>query len=120
MAHHKKSNVRVQSETTNQTSQRKKKGKTKTTESFSENLKITDIDSGEVTTMRTTEETKSRTNRRGKTRTKGKLKEDFEVRDAGGKLLMKDKKRMTSRNGKTRINRNRARVTRNYRQSNRA
>ena len=120
MAHHKKRNVRFQSETTSQTSQKEKKGKTKTRESFAKNVKVTDIDSGEVTTSRTTEDTKSRTNRRGKTRTKTKSKDDFEVRDAEGKLLMKDKQRTTSRNGKTRINRNRARVTRNYRKSNRA
>ena len=120
MAHHKKRNVRFQSETTSQTSQKEKKGKTKTRESFAKNVKVTAIDSGEVATRRTTEKTKTKTNRRGKTRTKTKSKDDFEVRDAEGKLLMKDKQRTTSRNGKTRINRNRARVTRNYRKSNRA
>lgn len=117
----KKRTVTVQDErsATTQTSQ-KKKGKTKTTESFAGTYKITDVNTGEVATRRTTEKTKTKTNRRGKTRTKTKSKDDFEVRDAEGKLLMKDKQRTTSRNGKTRINRNRARVTRNYRKSNRA
>ena len=38
----------------------------------------------------------------------------FTVKNKDGKLLMKDTKKATSRNGETKINRNKVRVTKNY------
>ena len=115
MPNHTLNPSRVENVTTNQTSSKNKKGKTKVKETFKDDLKVTDLKTGEVATKKTTQKTKTKTNKRGKTKTKTKFKEDFVVTNKDGKVTMKDSKKITSRNGKTRMNRNRAKLTKNYR-----
>tara|TARA_R100000742_G_C4279594_1_gene104643 strand:+ start:4009 stop:4380 length:372 start_codon:yes stop_codon:yes gene_type:complete len=95
----------------------KRGAKEKTKKKYTEDSVVTNLKTGETSTKITTQKDKTKTNRRGKTKTKTKVKEKFIVRDADGKVIAKDVKKVTSRNGKTRINRNRARVTQNFRAS---
>ena len=44
----------------------------------------------------------------------GRKLQAVRFKNKDGKLLMKDTKKATSRNGKTKINRNKARVTKNF------
>lgn len=81
----KKYNTQVESTTDMSKSQSSKGLKTK----FKENLRTTDLDNGEVATMKTRQTDK--VNRGGKKKTK--FRSDFTVRDKEGKLLVKQKDR---------------------------
>ncbi len=111
----KKSSYRVQSEATTQTSSKKGKRKEKTKSTSKEVQTVTDQTTGQVSTTKTTSVEKSKTGRGGNTKSKSKLKEDFQVTDSEGNVLLRDKTRITSRNGKTKINRRPAQITSNYR-----
>lgn len=111
----KKSSYRVQSEATTQTSSKKSKRKEKTKETSKSVQTVTDQNTGQVSTTKTTSVDKSKTGRSGRTRSKSKIKEDFQVTDSEGNVLLRDKTKVTSRNGKTRINRRPAQITSNYR-----
>ena len=96
---------RVESETTNQLSTRKRRGKKRAKETSTSVQTVTNKNTGEVSTTKTTSVDKSKTNRRGETKSKSKIIEDFKVTDSEGRVLLKDRARISSRNGKTRTKR---------------
>tara|TARA_R110000772_G_scaffold223033_1_gene333423 strand:- start:603 stop:878 length:276 start_codon:yes stop_codon:yes gene_type:complete len=75
-------NVQVELDATNRSSQKRKKSV------YKESSKITDLDSGNVTTLKT----RSNSNT-------GKYKQVFKEKDADGKLIAKQ----VDKNGKTRV-----------------
>tara|TARA_B110000459_G_C16185186_1_gene305530 strand:- start:208 stop:504 length:297 start_codon:yes stop_codon:yes gene_type:complete len=82
-------NVQVELDATNRSSQKRKKdGTVKAKRIFKESSKSTDLDSGNVTTLKT----RSNSNT-------GKYKQVFKEKDADGKLIAKQ----VDKNGKTRV-----------------
>lgn len=82
-------NVQVELDATNRSSQkRRKNGKVKAKSVYKESAKTTDLDSGNVTTLKT----RSNSNT-------GKYKQVFKEKDADGKLIAKQ----VDKNGKTRV-----------------
>ena len=75
MAREKVNPFTISSNTTNKidskTKRKRGKSKSKTKETFTDNIKTTDLKTGEVVTSESSEVTKSRTNKRGKTKTLG-------------------------------------------------
>ena len=106
--------TRVESNSSNSVRSNKKRGREKVKGKFTTTSKQTNLNTGEVSNMETTYKTKTKFNRKGVVKTKEKVKQKFTVKNKDGKLLMKDTKKATSKNGKTKINRNKARVTKNY------
>ena len=80
-------NVRVQSTTTTQASQKSKKGKSKSKTTFRDNQRVTDLDTGETVATKTVQKDKNNKTKRFKSTTK--------ITDREGKLLAKqvDKKK---------------------------
>ena len=80
-------NVRVQSTTTTQASQKSKKGKSKSKTIFKDDQKVTDLDTGETVANKTVQKDKNNKTKRFKSTTK--------ITDREGKLLAKqvDKKK---------------------------
>tara|TARA_R100001509_G_C4859513_1_gene212911 strand:+ start:105 stop:431 length:327 start_codon:yes stop_codon:yes gene_type:complete len=79
-------NVRVQSTTTTKTSSKKKGGKEKLNETFEDDQRVTDLDTGETVSTKTVQKDKNNKTKKFKSTTK--------ITDREGKLLAKqvDKK----------------------------
>lgn len=88
----------------------KEKGKFKKT-SISQ-IKDTNLKTGGTFTINTTS-----IDKKGKRKSVSKFKRKTEKRDKDGKLITKSTKKITSRNGKTKINREKFKRTKNYRSS---
>lgn len=82
-------NVRTQSNTEQKTSQKRKKGKTKSKTSFEQDIRETDLDTGEVSELKTRQIDKAKTKRSGKVKKKEKFKQTLKVKDKDDKLLLK-------------------------------
>ena len=80
-------NVRVQSTTTAKTSSKKKNGKEKLKQTFTDDQRVTDLDTGETVANKTVQKDKNNKTKRFKSTTK--------ITDREGKLLAKqvDKKK---------------------------
>ena len=67
--------------------------------------------------IETKEKSKKKSKPNKKPKKKSKFKEVTKIRDEDGKLLVKEVYKTTSRNGKTKINRDKLKFTKNFRSS---
>lgn len=88
-------------------------------ENYKSSVKDTQQEDGKTynVSIETKEKSKKKSKPNKKTKSKSKFKEVTKITDEDGKLLAKEVVKTTSRNGKTKMNRNRLKITKNFRSS---